>query len=60
MLLQKIRAAVGSSYKFRKHHEVSLAYIITFDINEIDDETNEVVRLHDRMHTINVGYKYSF
>jgi len=59
-LLQKIRASVGSSYKFRKHHEVSLAYIITFDINEIDDETNEVVRLHDRMHTINVGYKYSF
>ena len=59
-LLQKIRASVGSSYKFRKHHEVSLAYIITFDINEIDDETNEVVRIHDRMHTINVGYKYSF
>ena len=58
MLLQKIRTAVGSSYKFRKHNEVSLSYIITFDINDIED--NEVVRLHNRMHAINIGYKYSF
>ena len=60
MLLQKIRTAVGSSYKFRKHNEISLSYIITFDLNDIDDETNEVIRLHDRMHAINLGYKYSF
>lgn len=60
MLLQKIRTAIGSSYKFRKHNEISLSYIITFDINDIDDETNEVIRLHDRMHAINIGYKYSF
>lgn len=58
MLLQKIRAAVGSSYKFRKHNEVSLSYVITFDMYDIED--NEVVRQHDRMHAINIGYKYSF
>ena len=60
MLLQKIRTAIGSSYKFRKRNEISLSYIITFDLNDIDDETNEVIRLHDRMHAINIGYKYSF
>ena len=58
MLLQKIRASIGSSYKFRKHNEVSLAYIITFDMYDVEE--NEVVRLHDRMHAINIGYKYSF
>ena len=60
MLLQKIRTGIGSSYKFRKRNEISLSYIITFDLNDIDDETNEVIRLHDRMHAINLGYKYSF
>ena len=60
MLLQKIRTAIGSSYKFRNRNEISLSYIITFDLNDIDDETNEVIRLHDRMHAINLGYKYSF
>lgn len=59
-LLQKIRASAGLTYKFRKHNEVTFAYILTFDINDIDDETNEVVRLHDKMHAINIGYKYSF
>lgn len=58
MLLQKIRAAVGTTYKFRKHNEVSLAYTITFDI--YDTEETEVVRLHDRRHAICIGYKYSF
>ena len=58
MLLQKIRASIGSSYKFRKHNEVSLAYIITFDMYDVEE--NEVVRLHDRLHAINIGYKYSF
>jgi len=60
MLLQKIRTAAGLAYKFRKHNEIFFSYMLTFDINEIDDDTNEVVRLHDRMHAINIGYKYSF
>ena len=58
MLLQKVRAAVGSSYKFRKHNEVTLSYVITFDMYDIED--SEVVRQHDRMHAICLGYKYSF
>lgn len=58
MLLQKIRTAVGSSYKFRKHNEVTLSYVITFNMYDIED--NEVVRQHDRKHAICLGYKYSF
>ena len=58
MLLQKIRTAVGSGYKFRKHHEISLSYLITFYMYDIED--NEVVRQDERRHTISLGYKYSF
>jgi len=67
MLLQKIRTAAGVSYKFRKHNEVSLAYILTLDMYDVEfnydlsnNITRDVVRLHDRMHAINVSYKYSF
>lgn len=64
MLLQKIRTAAGISYKFRKHNEVSLAYILTFDMYDTEEDettmTLQTVRLHDRMHAINIGYKYSF
>ena len=62
MLLQKIRTAIGSGYKFRKHNEISLSYIITFDMFDIEEDEGlrETVRLHDRLHTINIGYKYSF
>lgn len=62
MLLQKIRTAVGCGYKFRKHNEVSLSYLITFDMYDIEEDENvrETVRLHDRLHAINIGYKYSF
>lgn len=58
MLLQKIRAAAGLTYKFRKHNEVSLAYLVTFDMYDTEDDV--VVRQHNRLHTINIGYKYSF
>lgn len=62
MLLQKIRTAAGCSYKFRKHNEVFLSYLITFDMYDIEEDENvrETVRLHDRLHAINIGYKYSF
>ena len=63
MLLQKIRTAAGCAYKFRKHNEVSLSYIITFDMYDIEEDENmqlTTVRLHDRMHAISLGYKYSF
>lgn len=58
MLLQKVRTAIGSSYKFRKHNEVTLSYILTFNLNE--KEEDEVIRLHERRHAISLGYKYSF
>lgn len=58
MLLQKVRTAVGCGYKFRKQHEVSLAYIATFYMYDIED--GEVIREHDRRHIVSVGYKYSF
>lgn len=64
MLLQKIRTSIGCGYKFRKRNEVSLAYILTFDMYDIEEDettmTLQTVRLHDRMHAINIGYKYSF
>lgn len=62
MLLQKIRTAAGCSYKFRKHNEVSLSYLITFNIYDIeeDEATRQTVRLHDRLHAISLGYNYSF
>ncbi len=58
MLLQKIRTAAGLTYKFRKHHQVSFAYLLTFDIYDVED--NEVISVHNRMHAINIGYNYSF
>ena len=58
MLLQKVRASAGCTYKFRKKHEVSLAYIATFYVYDIED--NEVVRQDEKRHAINVGYKFSF
>lgn len=58
MLLQKVRAGIGSGYKFRKQHEISLAYLIT--VYMYDVEASEVVRQDERRHAINIGYKYSF
>ena len=58
MLLQKVRAAIGCGYKFRKRNEVSLSYLVTFYMYDIED--GEVVRDHDRRHTLSIGYKYSF
>ncbi len=58
MLLQKIRTGAGISYKFRKRNEVSLAYMLTLDIYDVEED--EVIREHGRLHAINIGYKYSF
>ena len=56
--LQKIRTAAGITYKFRKHNEVSLSYLITFDKEDANKSDN--TRKFDRLHTIGLGYKYSF
>lgn len=56
--LQKIRTAAGTTYKFRKHNEVSLSYLITFDKEEAS-KSNDTHNF-GRLHTICLGYKYSF
>lgn len=58
MLLQKMRTSVGCSYKFRKHNEVSLSYVTTFYMYDLED--GEVIRDRDRRHALSIGYKYSF
>lgn len=58
MLLQKVRTAVGASYKWRKRNEITLAYIATFQIHDVED--GGIVREHDRLHSISMGYNFSF
>ena len=55
--LEKVRTAIGTEYKINKHNEISLAYVLTFQIH--DDEA-PYVRLHDRLHALNIGYSYKF
>ena len=57
MVLTKVRTALGTSYKFNKQHEVTLAYMLTFGIHD-DDE--ELQRIHERIHAINIGYSFGF
>lgn len=58
MLLQKVRVGAGCGYRFRKHHELTLSYITTFYMYDI--EADEVVRQDERRHAISLGYKFSF
>lgn len=58
MLLQKVRTAVGTGYKINKQHSISAAYMLTFGINDIDED--ETVRIHERMHTLSLGYNFKF
>lgn len=58
MLLQKVRTTVGTGYKINKQHSISAAYMLTFGINDIDED--ETVRIHERMHTLNLGYNFKF
>lgn len=58
MLLEKIRSAAGAEFKFNKQHAMSLAYILTANIH--DDNDNLFERVHSRMHAISVGYNFKF
>ncbi|MBR3546417.1 MAG: DUF2490 domain-containing protein [Bacteroidaceae bacterium] len=57
MLLEKVRLGIGSGYKINKKNELTLAYVLTFNIH--DDDEN-YTRIHERMHVVNIGYKYKF
>jgi len=57
MLLEKVRLGIGTDYKINKQNIIGLAYIMTFNIHD-DDE--DYTRIHERMHAINISYKYKF
>ncbi|MBO7067587.1 MAG: DUF2490 domain-containing protein [Bacteroidaceae bacterium] len=59
MCIDKVRTAIGTSYKINKKHEVSLGYILTFVFND-DDELNDKVEFDNRIHAVSVGYNYKF
>ncbi len=52
MKLDKIRLSAGTSYKINKSHEVTLAYILTCNVNDEEDQ--------NRQHALNIGYKFEF
>lgn len=56
MNLDKIRSSIGCEYKLNKKNELTLAYILTANINDEDDHS----RLHERLHVVNIGYTYKF
>ena len=58
MELQKIRTAVGMEYKISKRNEISLSYLLNFDIHDDEDSTHEP--LHERLHVLSIGYNYNF
>ncbi len=57
MRLEKVRSAIGLDYKLSKQHEIGVAYVLTCDI--YDDEDDKT-RLNERLHAFNIGYKYKF
>ena len=52
--VDKVRTTVGTSYKFNKQHEISLAYVLSFDFNEDDGKADS------RIHAVNIGYNFKF
>ncbi len=52
--LEKVRTGIGCEYKINKRNSLSLAYILTANIH--DDEDNHE-RLHERVHAVSIGYQ---
>lgn len=57
MVLEKVRLGLGTGYKINKKNEISLAYLLTFGIH---DDDNDLTRIHERNHALNLGYNYKF
>lgn len=57
MVLEKVRLGLGTGYKINKQNEISLAYLLTFGIHDDDDNLS---RIHERNHALNIGYNYKF
>lgn len=54
MCIDKVRTVVGTGYKLNKQHEISLAYVLSFDFNEDDGKADS------RIHAVCVGYNFKF
>lgn len=57
MNLEKVRTSLGMGYKINKKNEISVAYVLTFNIH---DDEGDFERIHERVHAVNVGYKFDF
>jgi hypothetical protein len=57
MSIDKVRTAIGTSYKLNKQHEFTLGYILTFVFND-DEEKTDVY--NNRIHAVSVGYNFKF
>ena len=55
--LEKVRTAIGTGYKIRKRHELTLAYVLTFNVH---DDEEPYARMHQRLHALNIGYNFKF
>jgi len=54
MCIDKVRTVVGTGYKLNKQHEISLAYVLSFDFNEDDGKADS------RIHAVSIGYNFKF
>lgn len=57
MSIEKVRTAVGTSYKLNKQHEFTLGYVLTFVFNDDDEKTDTY---NNRIHAVSVGYNFKF
>lgn len=57
MRLEKVRTSIGLDYKLSKQHEIGVAYVLSCDIYDDEDDKS---RLNERIHALNIGYKYKF
>lgn len=52
--VDKVRTTIGTSYKLNKQHEISLAYVLSFDFKEDDGKADS------RIHAVSIGYNFKF
>jgi len=57
--VDKVRTAIGTSYKLNKQHEFTLGYILTFVFND-DDELSDKTTYNNRIHAVSIGYNFKF
>ena len=57
MCIDKVRTAIGTSYKLNKQHEFTLGYVLTYVFNDDDEKTDTY---NNRIHAVSVGYNFKF